>query len=279
MSTVLVVGATGRTGRHVVDGLLAEGAAVRALVRRPRTAGLPEAVTVVEGVLEDREALATAATGADAAFLLWPSFDAGGVDAVVGTLAAHVTHVVYLSAARLQDDEHGVMAGVYAAVEAAIERAGVSRTFVRAGGFAANTLEWAEQLRRGDVVRTPFPDAARPLVHGRDLAEVAVRALLDPGLAGRAVEVTGGEVLTQREQVAALGAALGRELRVEVEPLDEARDRYAAAMGPEFADTALAHWATLVDHPEQVRDGVRQVLGRPPRPFAAWARDHAGDFA
>ena len=149
MSTVLVIGATGRTGRHVVDGLLAEGVDVRALVRTPRTAGLPEAVTVVEGVLEDLDALVAAAAGAEAAFLLWPSFDADAVDAVVGTLAEQVGHVVYLSAARLQGNEHGVMAGVYSAVEAAIERADVTWTFLRAGGFAANTLEWAEQLRVG----------------------------------------------------------------------------------------------------------------------------------
>lgn len=71
---------------------------------------------------------------------------------------------------------------------------------------------------------------------------------------------------------------LGRDLRIEQQPLEQARAEYAAAMGPEFADTALTHWRTLVDHPEQVRDGVEQVLGQPPRTFAEWARDHAHDF-
>lgn len=41
MTTILVTGATGRVGRHVVAGLRAAGVTVRALVRTPDLAGLP----------------------------------------------------------------------------------------------------------------------------------------------------------------------------------------------------------------------------------------------
>jgi uncharacterized protein YbjT (DUF2867 family) len=275
MSTILVIGATGKTGRHVVDGLLEHGADVRALVRSPRNAGLPEEVSIVEGAIEDSAALSTAAAGAEAAFLLWPGFDPSAVEEVVATLTANVGRIAYLSAANLQHGRSGAMDGIYAEVAAS----GVAWTFLRAGGFAANTLGWAEQIQDGDVVRIPVPDAARPLVDERDLAEAAVRALLDPGLAGRAFDLTGSETLTQRRQVAAIGAAIGRDLRVEEQPPDEAKKELTAAMGAKFADHALAHWATLVDDPEEVRDGVEQLLGRPPRPFSEWARDHADDFA
>lgn len=278
MSIVLVIGATGKVGRHVVTGLLERGAEVRALVRHPLTASLPDAVTVVEGALEDPATVATAAAGSDAAFLLWPSFDAAGAQAVVDGIAAHAGHLVYLSAARLQHDETGVIEGVWADVEHAVERSDVTRTFVRAGGFAANTLEWAEQIRAGDTVRIPHPDAGRSLVHERDIAEVAVRALLDRELAGRSVAVTGPEVLTQREQVAAIGAAVGRDLRVESQPHEEARRQYAAIMGEQHADRALAHWATLVDAPERATRDVERVTGHPARAFADWAREHAEEF-
>lgn len=275
---VLVIGATGKVGRHVVTGLLERGADVRALVREPLTAGLPDAVTVVQGALEDPAAVATAAAGAEAAFLLWPSFDAAGADAVVDAVAAHAGHLVYLSAARLQHDESGVMEGVWADVERAVERSGVTWTFVRAGGFAANTLEWTEQIRAGDTVSIPYPDAARSLVHERDIADVAVRALLERDLAGRSLAVTGPEVLTQREQVAAIGAAIGRELRVRPQPPEEARRQYTALMGEEHAGSAVAHWATLVAAPERVTGDVEQVTGHPARAFADWAREHAADF-
>jgi uncharacterized protein YbjT (DUF2867 family) len=277
--TVLVIGATGKVGRHVVAGLLADGARVRALVRHPLTAGLPAEVSVAEGDLERPESIGAAAEGAEAAFLLWPKFSAAGASEVVTELARHVSHVVYLSSARLQHTEEGATEGVWSDVEALVEGSGVGWTFVRAGGFAANALEWADQIRTGDTARVPYPKAARSLVHERDIADVAVRGLLDPGLAGRALAVTGPEVLTQLEQVRAIGAAIGRELRVEEQSTDSARRRYEAVLGAEYADGALVYWASLVDAPERATGDVETVTGRSARTFAQWARDHAADFA
>ena len=276
---VLVIGATGRTGRHVVTGLLEHGITVRALARTPMTASLPDEVEVVAGDLDDPASVASAAKGADAAFLLWPGFAADGAKEAVAALAEHVDHLVYLSAADLHADSPGPQQGVWADVESVIEQAPVTHTFVRGGGFAGNTLEWAEQIRAGDTVRLPFARAARSLVDERDLAAVAVRGLVDPTLAGEAVTVTGPQTLTQEEQVHAIGAALGRTLTVEEQPVEDARRDYAAVMGEEYAETALAYWASLVAHPEPARDDVRQVLGRPAHTFAEWATLHAADFS
>lgn len=65
---VLVTGAAGRIGRHVVDGYLADGAEVRALVLPddPGTPGLEAAgVETVVGRLEDRASVERAVDGAD----------------------------------------------------------------------------------------------------------------------------------------------------------------------------------------------------------------------
>jgi uncharacterized protein YbjT (DUF2867 family) len=276
--TVLVIGATGRVGRHVVAGLLEHGASVKALVRHPLTAALPGEVSVIKGELEQPHTVGMAAEGADAAFLLWPSFSPAGASEVVTELARHVPHVVYLSAARLRHDESGVMEGVWADVERAIERSGVARTFVRAGGFAANTLSWASQIRAGDEISIPYPRAARSLVHERDIADVSVRALLDPGRRNEAFAVTGPEVLTQLEQVRAIGEAIGRPLRVREQPPDVARREWAAVLGEAYVDSAIAHWATLEDAPERATDDVARATGHPARTFAQWAREHVDDF-
>jgi len=50
-SKILVTGATGNVGGRVATKLLGTGAAVRALVRTPNTADLPDAVEVVQGDL------------------------------------------------------------------------------------------------------------------------------------------------------------------------------------------------------------------------------------
>lgn len=167
---------------------------------------------------------------------------------------------------------------MWAEIEALIEKSDASHTFVRGGGFAANTLEWADQIRSGDTVRMPFPQAARSLVDERDLAEVSVRALLDPTLAGAAVTVTGPETLTQLAQVEAIAAALGRTLVVEEQSAEDARRQYAVIMGESYASEAVSHWETLIDRPEPARHDVQEILGRPAHTFADWAAYHVEDF-
>ncbi|MGC0249065.1 NAD(P)H-binding protein [Pseudactinotalea sp. Z1748] len=279
--TVLVVGATGRTGRRVVDGLLAADVAVRALVRHPLTAGLPAEVAVIEGTLQDAGAVREAARGAHAAFLIWVGDDAAVIPSVIDALTETVRHVVYLSAANLHHDVgegSAVQPGVYAEVDRALAHSPSTWTFLRAGGFAANNLEWAEQIRTGDTVRVVHPDAGRSIVDERDLAEAAVKALLDPSLAGRAFSLTGPQTMTQREQIAVIGGVIGRDLSVEHRDPDEAREEYAAVLGADFADQALGYWRTLVDRPEPVTTGIEEILGRAARPFQDWVRLHRSDF-
>jgi uncharacterized protein YbjT (DUF2867 family) len=276
--TVLVTGATGKVGRHVVAGLVGEGVHVRALVRHPASAGLPGEVELVEADLGRPEAVRAAAQGADAAFLLWPGFESAGAAEVVSGLAEEVDHIVYLSAARLQRQEEGVVDGVWAEVEDLVVASGADWTFVRAGGFAANTLDWGVAIRAGAPVRVPYPLAARSLVHERDIAEVAIRALLDPGHTGRAYAVTGPDVLSVLDQVSVIGEVIGRPVVVEAQPVDEARRELAPFMGPEGAELSIAHWATLVDSPERATDDVERVTGRPARGYATWVRDHIEEF-
>ena len=267
---IFVTGATGKVGRHVVSGLVERGAPVRALVRDPDAADLPEDVDLVSGDLRDPPRLPADLEGADAVFLLWPFFGDDGAGGLVDTLASHSGRIVYLSAQAAE----GRPDSFWAAVEQAIVRSGVEWTFLRPTGFAANTLMWADQIRESGVVRWPYGQAARSLIHERDIADVAVRALTEDGHVGERYVLTGPEALTQVEQVRAIGEAIGRDL-----PWEElSRDGAEAELEGEVPDTALDTWASFVDNPEVVTSTVQEVTGRPARPFAEWARDHAGDF-
>ncbi|MEU0489723.1 NAD(P)H-binding protein [Nocardiopsis sp. NPDC006139] len=273
---VLVTGATGNTGRHVVAGLLAEGVPVRALVRR-EDHGLPAGVEAVTGDVTDPEAVARAAEGVRAAYLVWPLMTAEGVGPVAAALARHADRVVYLSAAQAGGGDPGER-GSWGAVEDVVRDSGAEWVFLRVTGLSANALQWSGRVRTG-TVRAPYGDARRSLVHERDVAEVAVRALVDEGHAGRAYLMTGPEAVSQRDQVRMLGEAVGVAARWEEQPREEAAAELTALFGDAgYAEAALEYWASLAERPEEVSGDVERVLGRPALPFSRWARDRADDF-
>ena len=274
---IVVTGGTGRVGRQVVAQLRERNLKVRVVSRRP---GQPQAgVETAAADLADPASLEPALRGADALFLLWP-FTSAELTATlapqVAKLAArHVTRIVYLSAQPAAERP----GSFWALTERAIEESGAAWTFLRPVGFASNTLMWADQIRAGDVVRWPFGAAARSLIDERDIAAVAVEALTQDGHAGARYLLSGPAVLTQAEQLAAIGRAVGRDLTWEELPRAQAQQALAAAWGdPGFAASALDTWEQFVAHPEVVTSTVRDLTGVPAHTFADWAAANAGAF-
>ncbi|MEU8148524.1 NAD(P)H-binding protein [Nonomuraea sp. NPDC048901] len=278
MSRILVTGATGNVGKHVVSQLAGAGLQVRALVRDPDRAKLPEGVEAVNGDLSVPETLEPALKDVESVFLIWPGFAAETARDVVAAIAAHARRVVYLSAdvEDLADGESPTL--FHQEVERLIRHTGLSWTFLRPVGFAANTLGWADQVRQG-VVRWPYGEARRSLIHEKDIAAVAVHVLTSAGHGGGKYVLSGPEQLSQAEQARIIGEAVGREVRWAELPLDVAREQLLAAWGDaRFVDGALAGWGAFVDTPERITDTVPKLLGRPALTFRQWATDHATDF-
>jgi len=277
--TVLVTGATGRVGGQVAAQLAGvEGVRVRGLSRNP-------GIDVVAGDLSRPDTLGAALVGVDAVFLVFPSVRAdAAARALVATLVRHARRIVYLSAHGVPDEPDqrarpdGGLLGSHAYLEGLIAGATAEYTFLRSSGFAPNTLAWAAQLHRSDVLRWFLPEARRALVHEADLAAVAVRALTGDGHHGAAYHLTGPEQLTQAEQLAAIGAALGRSLRFEEIDAGEAGTELFPGLPAAVDDAIVAAHAVMVVHPEPVTHTVARLTGRPASPFAPWARDHVDDF-
>jgi uncharacterized protein YbjT (DUF2867 family) len=274
-SRILVTGATGNVGRHLVAQLRDMGATVRALARDPDTARLPKGVEVVRGDLTEPESLHAAADRVGSVFLLWPFFAAAGAAEAVDVLTRHARRVVYLSSTVVQDDRDPQDAGVWGHIEHLIRQSGLEWTFLRAGGFAVNTLNWAEQIRTEGVVRWAYGKAARSLIHERDIAAVVARALTEDRHVGARYVLTGPAALTQEEQVRTIGEVIGRPVAwVELTP-GMAREQLLAEWGdPGFADGALAYWATLITQPEPVTRTVEEITGAPAHTFREWVHDH-----
>ncbi len=280
---ILVTGATGKTGRQLVDVLHAAGKDVRALARTPQSAALPDGVDVVRGDYADPASLEPALDGVDAVFLLWSTGTDETAPAVVDLLARHASRVVYLSAMGIPDDPADATDSILAShrrLELLVERSGVDWTFLRAGGLAGNTLGWAPEIRAEGVVREPFGGVPRALVHERDIAVVAAKALTEDGLVGRRLELSGPEIVSGEQQVQAIADAIGRPLRLEALSRDQAIERMTAFAG----DAAIAAgmvdaWAQMVEHPVAPTTTFEDVVGRTATSFGQWARDHAADFS
>ncbi|MFC7589847.1 alcohol dehydrogenase catalytic domain-containing protein [Nonomuraea antimicrobica] len=253
MGRVLVSGATGTVGRHAVALLREAGAEVVALSRST-------------GDLRDPGSLPL--DGVTAALLVWPFATAEGARAVVAALAGR--RVVYLSSAARRGHEREI--------ERLIEESAVEWTFLRPHAFAANALRWARQVRAG-AVRGAYGAAAMPPVHERDLAAVAVRALLDEGHHGLAHHLTGPETISQADQVRIVSEVTGIPARWVEVPLEEARAGLAAEGWPaEAVAEVLAAQAALVSEPVPVTSTVEEVTGAPATPFHTWVAEHADAF-
>jgi ketosteroid isomerase-like protein len=197
----------------------------------------------------------------------------------VAALAGHVRRIVFLSASSVRDGASPAENGVWGQVEQVIERSGTEWVFLRAGGFAANTLAWADRIRAGGVVRWVYGEAARSLIHERDIADVGVRALTDDQHAGAKYVLTGPASITQADQARIIGEVTGLPVGWEEAAPEEIRGQLAASTGdPAFADHALAYWASLIAQPELVTRTVAEITGAPARTFRTWVQDHAGDF-
>lgn len=280
---VLVTGATGRVGRHVVDRLLDAGVPVRALTHRSAAAAtLPANVDVVTGDLTVPESLEPALKGAGAVFLVWTAPPRTAA-AVVERLAAHVRRVVFLSSPHRTPhpffQQPNAMAELHADIERLIAATAMERTIIRPGMLASNALAWwAPAIRAGEVVRWPYGAAETAPVDDRDVAAVAALTLYGEGHAGGDYVLTGPQSLTQTAQAELIGDALGRRIAFEEMTPDEFRSLSKGAAPSSVVDMLLAAWKAAVGQPAYVTTTVAALLGTAPRTLRQWAADHAAEF-
>jgi uncharacterized protein YbjT (DUF2867 family) len=281
---VLVTGATGNVGRHVTTGLVKAGMTVRALTRDP--ARVKADVEIVRGDLTKPETVPF--DGVDRVYLFpEPSTAKEVVDRARN---AGVQRIVVLSSGAVTG---GLDTTFHLPVEQAVQESGLEWTHVRPGEFAANKVSlWGPSIRAERVVRDANPDAAWFPVHEQDVADVALKVLLEDGHHGKAYDVNGPGLISSREQVTAIADALGEEVRFEEVTPHEAREIYRKLGG--FAAEAADFLLGFTDYegnpadPADVADFDPSVLGplptaqvvtgNPARTFAQWARDRVEEF-
>jgi len=277
--TILVTGATGAVGRHLVTTLTERGAAVRALTRTPQGAALPDGVEVVAGDVTDVSTLQRGVfEGVDRAFVFPTEGVEVFVDAAVAAGVHRFTVLSSLAAAMEFPRDHGSASQLHhSAVEAAVTERTDAWTILRPGTFANNLLSWAWQIRSGAPIRAPYLASAQAPIHEHDVAEAAAESLLTDDHVGDAIPMTGPEALTRSDQVATIARVLGRDIPVtEITP-DEFRAETAQFIPEPVLKMLLDYWSDTLTTPDRPRP-VTPITSRPGRTLAQWAADHRADF-
>ena len=180
---ILITGATGNVGRPLVAQLLARGAKVRAISRHPNTAGLPGGAEVVEADPSRPNSLHGCFDGVTAIFLNARAVKTAASEVLTLAKRAGVARAVALAATNV-DEDHARQPSRWrgdlnAELEQAVIGSGLEWVSLRPNEYASNFLGlWAAQLRSGNVIRAPYGASQHAPIDERDIAAVAVEALL-----------------------------------------------------------------------------------------------------
>ncbi|MFL9839915.1 NmrA family NAD(P)-binding protein [Sphingomonas sp. ST-64] len=216
--TILVTGATGRVGRHVVDQLVRRGAPVRVLTRDPAKADFPAGVEVAQGDLLDIDALRAALSGVSTLFLLNAVTGDEFTQAIV-TLniarAAGIERIVYLSVFQADRAVNVPHFAVKSGAERMLAAMEFGATILRPTYFIDNEAMVKDVIVEHGVYPMPIGDKGVAMVHARDIAEVAAIELIRrhdaPGkLPLETINLVGPDTLTGETVAAIWSDVLGR---------------------------------------------------------------------
>lgn len=264
MTTTLITGGTGKTGRRVAKMLTD--------LNRPIKIG--SRTGPVRFDWNEPDTWASALEGCDSAYLAYaPDLAFPGAAEVVGrfsaaAVAAGTTRLVLLSG-------RGEV-GAQRAEQFVIDSK-ASWTVVRCAFFAQNFSEstWVDAICAG---RLELPgDTAEPILDANDIAEVVVQAFLHERHVGQLYELTGPRLLTFADAVREIGKRTGRDISFEkVTGPQFSAGLHAAGMPAEEASNLAQLFTEVLDgHNAYLTNGVQRVLGREPRDFAEYVNNTA----
>ena len=264
-NSILVVGATGKTGRRVTARLRAGGVPVRSGSRSATPSfDWNDRATWVDSLRDIRAAYVT----------YYPDLAApGATDAIQAftdlAVKSGVRRLVLLSGRGEPEAQF---------CEQIVRNSGVEWTLLRASWFCQNFSEnyLLEPILAGELA-LPVGNVGEPFVDADDIADVAVAALTDDRHAGQLYELTGPRLMTFSQAVAEISRETQRDIRyVEVSMEEYGAELKRAQLPAEFIELITYLFTEVLDgRNSSVADGVTRALGRPARDFTEYVRDAA----
>jgi len=285
---ILVTGAGGKTGKAVLQALVARGATVRAFVRSAAHHAALKAIGVHDvkvGEMDDPRAWSLTVHGTSAIYHICPNVSPHELPFAKALVAAAansgVPRLVYHSVLHPQIE---AMPHHWAKlrVEEMLFSSGLDVTILQPTAYMQNSLaEWDRMVGDG-IYRVPYPvETQLSLVDLDDVAEAAALVLTGDGHSGATYELVGTPPMSQIEIAETFGHALQRAVRAEAEPVELWTQRArSAAMDNTQRETLAKMFQAYA------RGGLKgnpNVLGwllkRPPTTLAAFAARMAAAHA
>jgi uncharacterized protein YbjT (DUF2867 family) len=233
---VLVTGATGKQGGHLVGELLARGHSVRALTRKPEspaaTALAERGVTIVAGDFEDQGSLERAARGVDTVFAMSTPFGTSeqtetreGINIVRAAATAGVAHLVYSSVAGADRATGIPHFDSKFEVEKEVRRSGVPFTIIAPAFFMENFLAdfMAAGLAKGSIAIAVPATRRLQQISVANIAQFAALVIeRRESFIGKRIDIASDE-LTMTTVAATISEVSGRHIEYTALPIDSVR--------------------------------------------------------
>jgi uncharacterized protein YbjT (DUF2867 family) len=244
-----------------------------------------DAVEIAQGSFEDAAALGQALVGIERLFLLspiTPTLAEQQLRVVAAARAAGVQHIVKLSGSDWTIDPPGrsLSGDAHGRIEEGLLASGIAHVVLRPNAWMQVGLSRvAAELRSGDVLRSQHLGAGVSYIDARDIADVAVEALLNPEAAQQRLGapgpwvLTGSQALRPQKLAEIASRQLGRTITAAAPVAAPAADPFIAQVHGEFFALMRA------GHAAAVTATVRQVLGREARTVEGFLAEELGALA
>jgi uncharacterized protein YbjT (DUF2867 family) len=278
---ILVLGASGNVGSQVVARLGERGSRARAAFHsadKAAAAALPAGITPVVVDAAEPASLRAALAGVTRLFVVSPAtpdLSRHEANAIAAAQAAGVAHVVKLSI--YPAHEQYTFGRAHCASETSLRQSGLAYTLVRANAYMQNFVNFfAGSIRAQGAFHLPARDARVSHIDLRDVADVIVETLTRPGHEGQAYDLTGPEAITYGEAAARLSRALGKPVTyVDVAPADFKRAMLGYGAPEWLVDGMIDYERLCIEGgAAAVTDTFARLMGKKPRSFDDFARDH-----
>lgn len=281
--TILVIGATGRVGQHVVDQLVNRSARVRVLTRDPSKAKFPHDVEVAKGDVLDIDSLRDAFSGVTSLFLLNAVTGDEFTQAIITLNIAReagVERVVYLSVFDADQAVNVPHFAVKYGAERMLAQMGFSATILRPAYFIDNEHMIKEVIFDYGVYPMPIGGRGIAMVDVRDIAEVAAIELIRRNQAPdklpiETINMVGPDTLTGLDVAAIWTEALGRPVNYGGDDPSQFEQNMATFM-PKWTAYEMRLMAEryvsegMIPQPGDV-ERLTRILGRPLHSYREFA--------